>query len=105
MAKVKTLRHDDAMITQIKEDPNFAMEYLNAALHSDSETWFEEFMIALGHFANALGVSATSLSQGRSRDAIYKAFSKHRNPTIKTLKNILDGMGVEMVLRKRVASR
>ena len=101
MAKSKTLRHDDVMIEKIKRNPRFGVEYLNASLHSDADTWFEEFMIALGHFSRAMGISASHLSQGRSRDAIYKALNKHRNPTIKTLRSILDGVGVEMVLRKR----
>lgn len=103
MPRLKTLQHDDVMIEKIKKNPRFGMQYLNASLHSNADTWFEEFMIALGHFSNAMGMSASHLSQGRSRDAIYKALHKHRNPTIKTLKSILDGVGVEMVLRKRSA--
>lgn len=101
MGKTKTINHDDYIIDQIKKDEKFGLEYLNEALQSDSENWMEEFIIALGHFAKSKGLSPASLSDGRSRDAIYKVLNQHRNPTLKTFKGMVGKMGMELSLKRR----
>jgi probable addiction module antidote protein len=101
MKKKAPLYHDDVVVEMIKKNDKFAMEYISAAFNSDSETWFEEVMIAIGHFMKARGMNPSVLSHKISRDTLYKVFSQHKNPTLKTFKVILDKMGVQVQFKRK----
>jgi probable addiction module antidote protein len=53
---------------------------------------------ALGTVARARGMSELARSTGLSREALYKSLSADGNPTLSTLKKVLDAYGVRISL-------
>ena len=75
-------------------DPKYAAEYLAQVLaESDSEA----FLIALKDVvAAAGGVGELAGRVGLKRPSLYKILSKHGNPTLATLQEILKPLGLRV---------
>jgi probable addiction module antidote protein len=80
------------------KDIKFAAGYLNSCIDGDSDEDFEVFFNALGDIVKAQGVTNVAKKLNRTRDTFYKAFSKHRNPTIRTLREMLHGLDLEIAI-------
>jgi len=55
MKRKTSVSHDEAMIRHLRKDPEFAAEYLRAALEDDDEPGV--LLIALRHLAQAQGIA------------------------------------------------
>ena len=75
-------------------DPKYAAEYLAQVLaESDSEA----FLIALKDVVEATGgVGELAGRVGLKRPSLYKILSKHGNPTLETLQEILKPLGLRV---------
>ena len=86
-------RYHDELIKALK-DPQEAAGYLNAVLEDGDP---EMFLIALKNVAEARGGMAKLSRESKlNRANLYKVFSKHGNPEIKTLTNILKTFGLKL---------
>jgi DNA-binding phage protein len=54
MKRKASRSHDEAIIRRLRRDPDFAVEYLKAALEDDDE--HRVLLVALRHLARAQGV-------------------------------------------------
>jgi len=89
--------HDDAVIEMLRDDPEFANEYLAAALDEASEPGGQAALLAaLRHIAEAQGMSAVAERAGMPRESLYRALSPRGNPTIKTLLAVLKAAGLRL---------
>ena len=77
------------------KDPEYAAGYLADVLESESQ---EAFLIAVKHVLDAhkANISKFSRKTGVSRQAIYHALSKHGNPRLSTLNQILKAVGLRI---------
>lgn len=88
----KTVSYKDSLVNRLK-DRNYAALYLNAALE---ENTFDEFLLALGYVAEAMGVSVLAKKTSLNRPGLYKIFSKKGNPRLSSLGPILDALGLRI---------
>ena len=91
----------DPLLMDFLKDPEACAGYLNSCIDGDSDEDFEVFMAALEDVVKAQGMSNVAIKSKMTRDALYKAFSTHRNPTIKTLRNVLHALDMEIAVVPR----
>ena len=98
MKKLKTIKTAsyDGLLNEKLKDLDFAIEYLNSCVSDFTDDDFEVFFNALLLVAKAHGMTNVSQVSGISRDAIYKIFTKHRNPTLKTFVKTLKALGMSI---------
>ena len=85
--------HDEDFVERLK-DPEFAFEYLKAAI--EEKDMPEVFMDALSHIAKAKGVRQIAAQTKLNRENLYKLLSKDGNPTLTSLHAILDALGLKL---------
>jgi probable addiction module antidote protein len=95
--KTKTsISHDDAMIRRIRKDPDFAAEYLKAALEDADEP--RVLLIALRHVAQARGIARIAKAAGIERESLYRALSARGNPRLSTLYAVAKAVGLRLTV-------
>ena len=96
--KTKTsISHDEAMIRRIRKDPDFAAEYLKAALEDADEP--RVLLIALRHVAQARGIARIAKAAGIERESLYRALSPHGNPRLSTLYAVAKAVGLRLTVQ------
>ena len=77
------------------KNPDYAAGYLADVLESESQ---EAFLIAVKNVLDARKANITRFSKktGLSRQAVYHALSKHGNPRLSTLNQILKAAGLKI---------
>ena len=87
--------YHESLIKALK-DPSEAAEYLNAALEEKDD---KMFLVALKNIAEAQGgMAELSRVTKLNRANLYKAFSRHGNPGIQTLWNVLHAFGLRLAV-------
>lgn len=77
-------------------DPSFAAGYLNAAAEDGHP---EVFMIALRDVVDANGgIGAVAKRSGLGRQQLYKTLSRKGNPEFKTLRALLQAVGLAIAV-------
>ena len=93
--------HDAAVVEMLKADPEFANEYLAAALDEAGEPGGQAALLAaLRHVAEAQGMAAVAERAGMPRESLYRALSPKGNPTIKTLLAVLGAAGLHLAVTR-----
>lgn len=91
MAHVTEYQKD--LIESLK-DPQEAAAYLNAALEEGDR---ESFLLALRNIAEANGgMKAVADKAHLNRESLYRTLSRRGNPEVKTLFNLLQGVGLRL---------
>ena len=89
--------HDEAMARQLRENPDFAAEYLRAALEDAEEP--RVLLVALRRVAEARGgVAKVAKAAGVERESLYRALSAHGNPRLSTLVAVTKAMGLKLTV-------
>ena len=89
--------HDEAMIRELRENPDFAAEYLRAALEDAEEP--QVLLVALRRVAEARGgVAKVAKAAGIERESLYRALSAHGNPRLSTLVAVTKAMGLKLTV-------
>ena len=94
--KVST-SHDEAMIRRLRREPEFATEYLRAALEDDDEP--RVLLIALRHLAQARGIAKVAKAAGVERESLYRALSANGNPRLSTLFAVARAIGLKLTVK------
>jgi probable addiction module antidote protein len=102
MAKSRSYQKD---LLSALQDPDEAVEYLNAALEDDEP---EVFLLALNDVVDShRGMSKLATSTSLNRENLYRMLSTKGNPELKSLRALLRAMGMQLTVRqlprKRVA--
>jgi len=83
MKRNTSVSHDEAIVRRLGRDPEFAAEYLKAALEDEDEP--RVLLIALRHVAQARGIAKVAKAAGIERESLYRALSVRGNPRLSTL--------------------
>lgn len=89
--------HNEATIELLRSDPEFASDYLRAALDElDMEGGEVAFLATLRHIVEARGgFAGIAEKAGLSRESLYRALSPRGNPTLKTVKSVVNAAGLK----------
>ncbi len=96
MKRELTASHDEAVIRRLRNDPEFAAEYVKAALEDTDEP--RVLLIALRHLAQARGIAKVAKAAGIERESLYRALSVKGNPTISTLVAVTKAIGLKLTI-------
>lgn len=111
MKTQNTGSHDEFMKEELRNDLEFAAEYLRAALEEEDEP--KVLLIALRRIAEARGgIAQVAKAAGVERESLYRALSSRGNPRLSTLVAVTRAVGLKLTVetapkrraqRKRVA--
>ena len=95
---VGVVSHHEREIEELREDRNFAIGYLVAAMEAlDNPEERAGGLIMLRAVAEAYGgVGAVAAQAGISRESLYRSLSPKGNPTLKTLIAVLKAVGLRL---------
>jgi len=96
MKRTASISHDKVMVRRIRKDPQFAAEYLRAALEESDEP--RVLLLALRHVAQARGIAQIAKAAGVERESLYRALSANGNPRLSTLHAVAKAVGLRLTL-------
>ena len=92
-----SISHDEAIVRRLRENPEFAEEYLKAALEDAHVP--QVLLMALRHLAEAKGGIAKIAKQaGIKRESLYRALSAQGNPRLSTLVAVTNAIGLKLTV-------
>lgn len=96
MKRKASISHDEAIIRRIRKEPDFAAEYLKAALEDEDEP--RVLLMALRHLAQAQGIAKVAKATGIERESLYRALSVRSNPCLSTPSPLLRRFGLRLTV-------
>jgi probable addiction module antidote protein len=97
MKRKASISHEEAVVRELRENPEFAAEYLRAALEDDDEP--SVLLIALRRIAEARGgIAKVAKAAGVERESLYRALSAHGNPRLSTLVAVTKAVGLKLTV-------
>ncbi|HLY66822.1 MAG TPA: addiction module antidote protein [Chloroflexota bacterium] len=97
MKHAASVSHDEAMVKELRSNPEFAAEYLKAALEDADDPGV--LLIALRHVAEAKGgLARVAKAAGVERESLYRALSARGNPRWSTLIAVTRAMGLKLTV-------
>jgi probable addiction module antidote protein len=97
MKRKASISHEEAMIRELRENPDFAAEYLRAALEEEGNPGV--LLAALRRVAEARGgIAKVAKAAGVQRESLYRALSAHGNPRLSTLVAVTKAMGLKLTV-------
>ncbi len=97
MKRRASISHDKAIVRELREDPQFASEYLKAALEDVDEP--RVLLIALRHLTEARGgMAKVAKAAGIRRESLYRALSSRGNPRLSTLFAVTKAIGLRLTV-------
>lgn len=89
---------DDAMAETFREDPQYAVDLLNAILEDGDQA---ELLIALRQLAKGFGgVQTIAEKADLNPTQLYRTLSSEGNPELKSLSAILRAMGLRLAVER-----
>lgn len=80
--------------------PEAIAEFMTDALETCDAAYVAK---ALGVIARAKGMTELAKETGLSREQLYRSFSEHGNPTLKTFLTVMKALGIDMTARPHFA--
>jgi probable addiction module antidote protein len=97
MKRKASISHDEAMVRELRANPEFAAEYLRAALEDEDEP--RVLLVALRRVADARGgIAKIAKAAGVERESLYRALSAQGNPRLSTLFAVTKAMGLKLTV-------
>ena len=94
---MKDRAHDETMAEVFRDDPAYAIAYLNSILEDDDQS---ELLIALRQMTKAFGgVQAVAETAQLSTTQLYRTLSPDGNPVLSSLSAILRAMGLRLAVK------
>ncbi|MBN2140020.1 MAG: putative addiction module antidote protein [Desulfovibrionaceae bacterium] len=91
-----SVSHDKALVRELRADPAFAAECLQAAMEETDEP--AVLLIALRHVSEAFGMAEVAREAGIKRESLYRTLSPKGNPRLKTLTAVLRAVGLRLAV-------
>ena len=99
MKRKASIAHDEATSRELRENPEFAAEYLRAALEEYDEPGV--LLIALRRIAEARGgIAKVAKAAGIERESLYRALSRRGNPRLSTLVAVTRAVGLKLTVEE-----
>jgi probable addiction module antidote protein len=96
MKQKSSISHEEVLIKELRDDPDFAAEYLRAALEDSDEP--KVLLIALRQLAKAQGVAKVAKKAHIERESLYRALSPNGNPRFSTIMAITKALGLTLTV-------
>jgi probable addiction module antidote protein len=96
MKRKTSVSHDETIIRRLRKDPEFAAEYVKAALEDNDEPLV--LLIALRHLAQSRGIAKVAKAAGIERESLYRALSSRGNPRLSTLVAVTKAIGLKLTV-------
>src|SRR6266404_960643 len=96
MKRKASVSHDEAIVRRLRKDPEFAAEYLKAALEDEDEP--RVLLVALRQLACARGIAKVAKAAGVERESLYRALSARGNPRLSTLVAVTRAIGLRLTV-------
>ncbi|MBK9127121.1 MAG: putative addiction module antidote protein [Phycisphaerales bacterium] len=96
MKRKASISHEEAIIRELRGDPEYAAEYLKAALEDSDEP--RVLLIALRHLAKAQGIAEVAKRANIERESLYRALSLKGNPRFSTIMAITKALGLSLTI-------
>lgn len=97
MKRKTSISHDEATLRQLRANPEFAAEYLKAALEDSGEP--SVLLLALRRVAEARGgIAKVARAAGVERESLYRALSVNGNPRLSTLFAVAKAVGLKLTV-------
>jgi probable addiction module antidote protein len=97
MKRKASISHDQAIVRELRADPEFAAEYLKEALADSDEP--QVLLVALRHLAQARGgIAKVAKAAGVERESLYRALSARGNPRLSTLLAVTRAIGLKLTV-------
>jgi probable addiction module antidote protein len=96
MKRKTSVSHDETIIRRLRKDPEFAAEYVKAALEENDEPVV--LLIALRHLAQSRGLAKVAKAAGIERESLYRALSSRGNPRLSTLVAVTKAIGLKLTV-------
>src|ERR1700688_4217624 len=97
MKRKTSVSHDEATIRELRDRPEFAAEYLRAALEDDDEPGV--LLIALRRVAEARGgIAKVAKAAGIERESLLRPLSRRGNPRLSTLVAVTKAVGLKLTV-------
>lgn len=97
MKRKASVPHDKETVGELRADPEFAAEYLKAAMEVTDEP--RVLLLALRQIATAHGgVARIAKRAGIERESLYRALSARGNPRLSTLFAVTKAMGLMLTV-------
>ena len=92
-----SISNEQAIIQHLREDPEFAAEYLRAAIEDTQEP--KVLLLALRRLAEARGgFTKVAKAAGIERESLYRALSARGNPRLSTLIAVIKAVGLKLTV-------
>jgi probable addiction module antidote protein len=92
-----SISNEEAVIRHLREDPQFAAEYLKAAIEDAEEP--KVLLLALRRLAEARGgLAKVAKAAGIERESLYRALSARGNPRLSTLVGVMKAVGLKLTV-------
>ena len=101
MKSKTSISHHKAIVQELRDDPNFAAEYLRAAIEDTDEP--QVLLVALRQIAEARGVAKVAQAAGIKRESLYRALSRQGNPRLSTLMAVTQAIGLKLTVEAAAA--
>lgn len=95
--------HEEAMIKELRDDPDFVAEYLKAAMEDTNEP--KVLLIALRQIAKARGMAKVARKAHIERESLYRALSPNGNPRFSTIMAITKALGLTLTVEPAHSTR
>jgi probable addiction module antidote protein len=93
----RTVSHEASVLDRLRKDPEFAVEYLKAAMDDDEEP--RVLLIALRRIAEARGgITEVARKAGIERESLHRALSGRGNPRFTTLSAVARAIGLRLTV-------
>jgi probable addiction module antidote protein len=97
MKRKASISHEKATVRELRANPEFAAEYLKAALEDSEEPGV--LLIALRRIAEARGgLARVAKAAGIERESLYRALSERGNPRLSTLFAVTRAVGLRLTV-------
>lgn len=91
-------QHDEAMAEVLRDDPAYAVEFLNSILEDGEQG---ELLIALRQMTKAFGgVYEVAEKANLNPTQLYRTLSENGNPELRSLTAILKAMGLRLSVER-----
>jgi len=97
MKRKASISHDEAVVAELRGNPELAAEYLRAALEDNDEP--SVLLVALRRVAEARGgIAKVAKAAGIERESLYRALSVRGNPRLSTLVAVARAVGLKLTV-------
>ncbi|MFZ5930938.1 MAG: addiction module antidote protein [Pseudomonadota bacterium] len=94
-----SISHDKLVIAHLRDDPEFAVEYLKVALEEATDEDGRYVLLgAIRRIAEAHGIAKIARAAGIKRESLSRALSAKGNPRLDTLYAVVHAMGLQLTV-------